>query len=267
MSRPHDPGKTSARVAALLLALAVLVPSAAVALPVEDFAPYQPQRNCNPTPKPGTVQLAAWLQHAYPGTGSLGISRPCGVSGISEHKEGRAFDWAVDHDSAKDRADVEDFLENILAPDEDANAAAKARRMGIMYLIWNDHIYSSSVGFEKRDYLSPGCRSTKKCSVALRHRNHVHISLSRAGARGDTSWYHRNDPPPAPAPAPTPPEPPEPPTPPEPEPAPPVEPVLDLRTREYARLWVRPDGAAVSSRFALRGGTTYKLTPPATRAR
>ena len=269
MSRPQDPGRTAARLAALLLVLAVLVPSAAFALPVEDFAPYQPQTKCNPTPKPGTVQLAAWLQRTYRGTGSLGLSRSCAASGVSEHKDGRAFDWAVNHDSARDRAYVKDFLADIFATDPAGNVAAKARRMGIMYLIWNDHIYSSYRAFEKRDYLSPGCRSKKKCSVTLRHRNHVHISLSRAGGRGDTSWYHRNDPRPpaapnphpAPQPAPpAPPVPPAPPTPPAPEPAPPLEPVLDLNKREYARVSVLPDGTVVQSRFSLRAGTTYKLT-------
>lgn len=255
MPRPVDPGRTSARLAALALALAVLVPSAAAAvLPVEDLAPYQPQSKCSPTPKAGTVQLAGWLQRRYPGTGSLGIARACGHGGVSEHKEGRAFDWGVDHSSARDRAYVQDFLDTIFATDEDGNVAAKARRMGIMYLIWNDHIYSSSSGFAKRDYLSSGCRSKKKCSVTLRHRNHVHISLSRAGGRGDTSWYHRNDPAPAPRPEPTPdPEPSH-------EPEPPAEPVLDFSKREYARLSVLPDGEDVTSRFALRAGTTYKVT-------
>lgn len=275
MSRPQDPGRTAARLAALLLALAVLVPSTASALPVEDFAPYQPQQRCNPTPKPGTLKLAAWLQRSYPGTGSLGISRSCAASGVSEHKEGRAFDWAVDHDSARDRAYVKDFMADIFASDAAGNVAAKARRMGIMYLIWNDHIYSSYRGFAKRDYLNPGCRSKKKCSVTLRHRNHVHISLSRAGGRGDTSWYHRNDLPVTPVP-PTPPTPPTPPAPPAPQPpAPPTPeppplpatepvpdpgPVLDLERRSYARVGVPADGSVVYSRFSVRAGTAYRIT-------
>ena len=31
----------------------------------------------------------------YRDTGSLGIVRDCGIGSSSEHKEGRAFDWAV----------------------------------------------------------------------------------------------------------------------------------------------------------------------------
>ena len=61
--------------------------------------------------------------------------------------------------------------------------------MGIMYIIWNDHMYSAGDRFEKEGYLSSSCKRRKNCSATLRHRNHMHISLSRAGGRGDTSWY------------------------------------------------------------------------------
>ncbi len=255
MPRPYAAGRASARLASLVLALVVLAPVAASALPVEDFAPYRPQSKCSPKAKSGTVQLAAWLQRKYKGTGSLGISRACGHGGVSEHKEGRAFDWAVNVTSARDRRYAADFLKTVFATDKQGNVAAKARRMGIMYLIWNDHIYSSGNQFEKRPYLSSSCKrkKIKKCPATLRHRNHIHISLSRAGGRGDTSWYHRNDPP-APAPTPV--------TEPEPNPAPPLEPArpLNLTRKPYARVRVPADGRTVRSKFALQAGTTYKLT-------
>ena len=47
-------------------------------------------------------------------------------------------------------------------------------------------------GYDKADYLSSSCKSVKKCSVTLRHRNHVHISLTRAAGRGELSWYTRH---------------------------------------------------------------------------
>jgi hypothetical protein len=259
MPRPRALARRSTELAALVLTL-VLLPLTAVAMPVEGYAPYQPQKNCNPTAKPGTLELARWLQRRYPGTGSLGISRACGHGGVSEHKEGRAFDWKVDASSAKDRARVQDFLSRVLATDEDGNEAALARRMGIMYILWNDHSWASYRGFAKADYRSSACRSLKKCSQTLRHRDHVHISLSRAGARGDTSWYHRNDPtPPRPAPTPTPA--------PEPTPAPDEPPadavparVLDFSERPYARFSVPADGTPVRARLALAAGATYKVT-------
>ena len=74
MPRPRALARRSTELAALILTL-VLLPMTAAAVPVEGYAPYQPQKNCNPTAKAGTLQLARWLQKKYPGTGSLGISR------------------------------------------------------------------------------------------------------------------------------------------------------------------------------------------------
>lgn len=261
MPRPRALARRSTYLAALLLTL-VLLPVSAAAVPVEGYAPYQPQENCNPTAKAGTLALARWLQRQYPGTGSLGISRACGHGGVSEHKEGRAFDWKVDVTSSRDRGYVQDFLSRALATDKDGNEAALARRMGIMYILWNDKSWASYRGFAKADYRNSACRSLKKCSATLRHRDHVHISLSRAGARGDTSWYRRHDPqPPAPTPAPSP-------TPaPDPGPAPldpPVEAVparvLDFSERPYARFAVPADGTPVRAKLALAAGATYKVT-------
>lgn len=241
----------------LAAGMLVAVPGGAAAVPVEGYAPYQPQENCNPDPKPGTVALARWLQRRYPGTGLLGISRTCRAAGVSEHKEGRALDWGVKQSSARDRGYVRDLLDRLWAADRDGNEDALARRMGIMYLIWNDHIWSAGNGFEKRDYLNSSCRKVSRCPTTLRHRDHVHISLSRAGARGDTSWYRRNDPPaPEPAPEPTP----EPEPIPEPEPVPVPQRTLDLERRPYARLAVPGTGDPVVAGFALEAGRTYKLT-------
>ncbi len=94
-SVPTSHRRVLGRLLALAVALVVLVPAAASAVPIEDFATYDPQTNCSPNAKPGTLKLSVWLQKQYPGSGSLGISRSCNDGGVSEHKEGRAFDWAV----------------------------------------------------------------------------------------------------------------------------------------------------------------------------
>lgn len=250
MNQRSAPARTTARVAGILAALVVLVPIAAAAAPIEDFAPYRPQTKCSPTAKAGTLELARWLMREYPGTGSLGISRACSHGGVSEHKEGRAFDWALNHSSARDRRYARNFLSRIFRTDKYGHRAALARRMGIMYLIWNDRIYSSYRKFEPRNYLSSACSSKKKCSVTLRHRNHIHISLSRAGGAGSTSWYHRDDAAPSPKPRPTP----------TPAPTPEPENTLDLGRKPYAKVVVPPDGETVTTRFSLREGATYKLT-------
>lgn len=157
------------------------------ALPVESYAPYQPQRTCARTDKPGTVALGRWL--VARGGVYGGTLRSCGSGGQSEHKDGRAFDWMLDAKDADDRAVADAFLVEAFADDELGDTDALARRMGIMYVIWNDRMYAAWDGFEPKKYLSSGCRTRRTCSVTLRHRDHMHISLSRAGATGRTSWY------------------------------------------------------------------------------
>ena len=157
-------------------------------LPVEDYATYDPQTTCSKQPKAGTVALGAYLVATYGGSGGA-VNRPCSGSSTSEHKDGRAIDWVLDASSKDDRLRAKTFLAAALATDAEGNPDALARRMGIMYVIWNDRMYSAWDRFEPEPYLSSSCRSRKKCSKTLRHRDHVHISLSMRGAKGKTSWY------------------------------------------------------------------------------
>ena len=52
-------------------------------------------------------------------------------------------------------------------------------------------IYSAWYGFEPRNYLNGACRSRKTCSNTLRHRDHLHIGLTKAGAAKKTSFWTR----------------------------------------------------------------------------
>ena len=180
-------------------ALAALLPVALLALgtvvvlapparaDLEDFASYQPESRCSPRPKPGAVYLSTWLVKHYGGSrGRIGAS--CTPS-VSEHQEGRAVDWTNDATTKAARKRVAAFMDDVFGPDHRDRPAALARRMGIMYVIWDDHIYSAWDGFEPRKYLSSSCPKIKKCSKTLRHRDHVHVSLSRSAARGRTSWF------------------------------------------------------------------------------
>lgn len=132
--------------------------------------------------------LGRWIVRRE-GGGFGGISRSCDSGGTSEHKEGRAFDWTLDATDRADRRRAAEFLALVRASDKAGNTDARARRMGLMYVIWNDHMYAAWNGFAKADYLSSSCTSKKKCSTTLRHRDHLHLSLSRAGGKGRTSWY------------------------------------------------------------------------------
>ena len=157
--------------------------------PVEDYAAYQPQTTCRSTAQPGTVELARWINRRFAGGTARATIRSCGSGGTSEHKDGRAIDWTMNAASKADRLVVRDFLADLRRADVDGTEDALARRMGVMYVIWNDHMYSAWRRFDAVDYLSGGCRSLSTCSTTLRHRDHVHISLGRPGARAATSWY------------------------------------------------------------------------------
>jgi len=182
-----------APVACLLLvstaqASATPVGPVAPVAPVEAYAPYQPQSTCSPTAKPGTLALGRWLVRTYGGhTGR--ISEACAGRSVSEHKEGRAFDWSLDAARTADRARAQRFLSAAFATGPSGEPAELARRMGIMYVIWNDHIYASYSQFRARAYRSSSCKTLAKCSKTLRHRDHLHISLTRWGGAGRYSWY------------------------------------------------------------------------------
>ena len=157
--------------------------------PVEAYAGYEPQKTCSPKAKPGTVAAQKWAVTTYGGRAG-GISRACG-GGLSEHKEGRAFDWTLDARKAGDRARAQRYLTALFATGPSGERAELARRMGVMYVIWNDKMYASYRQFAATAYVSSSCRGKplSRCSATLRHRDHVHVSLSVAGGAGRTSWY------------------------------------------------------------------------------
>ena len=166
--------------------------SAPYLMPLEAYAGYQPQSTCRRTPKPGVLLLADWLVARGGGYGP--ISRSCAGSSTSEHKESRAFDWLLDARSDTDQALAAALLDELFAPDDTGQPHALARRMGIMYIIWDDTMYASYDEFVAKRYLSSGCRTRRSCSPTLRHRDHMHISLTRKGAKGRTSWYTAQQP-------------------------------------------------------------------------
>jgi hypothetical protein len=172
----------------LCACLAVLaVPATALAAPtaghfpapIEALASYDPQKTCSPTAKPGTVALRSLVLAAYKNTGDYGIVRDCAVGGVSEHKEGRAWDWKVNaFDPAQDAA-ARDLLDWLLARDAAGNQYAMARRLGVMYVIYNRHMWSAyNAGAGWRPYTG-----------ANPHTDHVHVSLSWPGADGRTSYW------------------------------------------------------------------------------
>ena len=160
---------------------------------IEDLAGYVGADSCDPHAKPGTLALAELLKRTYPRT-SYGTDRTCGVDPLptSEHYDGRAVDWMVSPSDPVQVADAKAMLKWLMATDKAGNTYAAARRLGVMYLIYNNRIwgaYSADTGW--RPYSScashPGHAWDTTC-----HRDHVHISLSWAGAMKATSWWTKS---------------------------------------------------------------------------
>ena len=146
---------------------------------IEPLAAYDPQRTCIPGARPAVAAFAALLAEAHPHSRNLGITRGCDIGSRSEHKEGRAYDWGVRVSDPDEAEAAQQLLAWLLASDEHGNAFAMARRLGVMYIIWDDHIWSSSAAEDGwRVYTGPNP-----------HTDHVHVSFDWAGAMGATSFW------------------------------------------------------------------------------
>ena len=171
-------------------ALAAVAPaSPAFTVPADLKPEYQGQALCAPTPKPGTKALATLLTTTYPGT-TVGMERACDVGGVSEHKDGRAIDWMVSVRVTDQAAAATAFLDWLLAPDA-SGAPAMARRLGIMYIGWNNQIwrgYGTTGWSELYDCKSNPDKAATTYDTYC-HRNHIHLSLSWDGAAAATSFY------------------------------------------------------------------------------
>ena len=158
---------------------------------IEDYADYEGQRRCKPKPKPGVVAFQQILQATYPDSTWFGISRGCKDGGQSEHKEGRAMDWSRDASNAAHRKNVSELLSWLFATDSHGNTHAMARRLGIMYIVWNRRIWSTwDQGWEiycvqKRRK----CKDPDSKAVMHPHTDHVHFSFGWKGARMQTSFW------------------------------------------------------------------------------
>ncbi len=150
---------------------------------------YQGQSICSPLPKPGVSQLASLLETTY-GPHTMYSSRACKDDPSSEHTEGRALDWMVTGRIPTDKAKAEAFLGWLLAPGADGTTAAMARRMGIMYIGWNNQIWR---GYNKIGWGElKGCKAESKAGKSYDtycHRDHIHFSLTWDGAAGVTSYW------------------------------------------------------------------------------
>ncbi len=175
---------------------------------IDPYASYEAERGCDPTEKPGTAALRSLVVKTYGSSIATNIVRSCSAS-ESGHEEGRSLDWMTNARNAAQRDIGDTFVEWLRATDAHGNQHAMARRLGVMYIIWNNKMWRA-YDPDRADTVQPAftggwttfsttvngvrtpCTATAASGTAYDnscHRNHVHISLSWDGAMGRTTYY------------------------------------------------------------------------------
>ena len=160
-------------------------------VPIEDFR-YDRAVKCNKRTKPGVVALSEWLAANTRGVfwGSYRCEK-WGKDSASLHAENRAIDWHLDASSSTDQRAAERLFRVLLAPDRLGNPQALARRMGVQELIWDCGYWGAGMtGFQPYSpcYTKSG-KLRKKVNKTIAHRDHIHIGMSKPGAKGQTSFW------------------------------------------------------------------------------
>lgn len=158
-------------VLATLLAVSTATPAQGKVF--ESFGGYQPQVSCDPVAKKGVLAFRGLVLRRF-GGGDLGIVRACSVGSTSEHKEGRAWDYALNWNKPRDRAKAKRVIGWLTEPIA-GDHARRAKRLGVMYMIWNKRIWSYG---RWREYTG-----------SSPHRDHIHFSFTWNGATKRTSWW------------------------------------------------------------------------------
>jgi hypothetical protein len=157
---------------------------------IEPLAPYVAQVSCQPAFRKGTLALGRMLTKRYPNT-SFGGNYNCGTDGTrSEHYDGRAVDWMDSVRNPTQKAQATSVLNFLLGTDKAGHKFANARRLGVMYIIYNNRIWGS---WDGKWSAYNNCAKTPSPSLdSSCHRNHMHISLSFNGALARTSFWTRH---------------------------------------------------------------------------
>ena len=155
------------------------VPSRVLPLTSDVLASYQGQRSCDPAAKPGVEAYARMVLTTYGLGRSGGIVRGCGLGSTSEHKEGRAFDYMLNSKVPAEKAAGDGLTQWLTGPDAQGVVGGNARRLGIMYVIWNRRFWSTYA-------MDSGWRAYRGPNP---HADHIHTSFSWDGALQRTSWW------------------------------------------------------------------------------
>jgi hypothetical protein len=167
---------------------------ALVDIPIEDFV-YEGATKCKNRRNAGITALANWLGENTRGVfwGSYRCEK-WGKGSASLHAENRAIDWHLDAFNRADRRAADKLFRLLLAPDKLGNPQALARRMGVEELIWDCGYWGSGMT-EFRPYsvcYKPNGKKRKRFDRTSAHQDHIHIGMTKRGAKGLTSFWTAN---------------------------------------------------------------------------
>jgi hypothetical protein len=165
-----------------------------VDIPIEASV-YDPATHCSSKPRPGVVALQGWLEEDVRGVfwGSYRCEK-WGKHEASLHAENRAIDWHLDAAVPVDRKAAQGLIDLLLAADSAGNEQALARRMGVEELIWDCEYWAAGTPeFQPyRPCYGKRGQPRKHVDTTVAHRDHVHIGMTKAGAKGQTSFWRRH---------------------------------------------------------------------------
>jgi hypothetical protein len=161
------------------------------AQPIEGFT-YDSATHCKNQRNPGITKLANWLADNTRGVfwGSYRCER-WGKHSASLHAENRAIDWHLDAFNKTDRRAADRLIRLLLAPDKLGNPQALARRMGVEELIWDCGYWGIGMT-EFKPYsvcYKPNGKKRKHFDRTAAHQDHIHIGMTKRGAKGKTSFW------------------------------------------------------------------------------
>jgi putative cell wall-binding protein len=164
--------------------------------PIEAWpTPWTSEKGCDGTVKPGPGKLSTLIAGTWGTFGGFGTDRTCHATSEDGHDDYRAVDWMATSKDATQKAAAESFITWLTSADAQGNPAAMARRLGVMYVIWNNRMWRSyphngNPAGSWETYLSCGGSSWATSTYDTTcHRNHVHVSLTPDGAWARTSYW------------------------------------------------------------------------------
>jgi hypothetical protein len=153
---------------------------------------YDHASRCSKRTKPGVVAMTDWLAETTRGVfwGSYRCEK-WGKRSASLHAENRAIDWHLDAAVEAEREAADELFRLLLAPDANGNPQALARRMGVQELIWDCGYWSAGMTTfaPYRPCYTKRGKLRKRVNKTIAHRDHIHIGMTKPGAKALTTFW------------------------------------------------------------------------------